>query len=79
MANVREWDDVSREARAGGYAVHVGRVFDFCVLKGSELKDGDPNKKYKGRVVFQGNNVHDQDWNVAIFQELSSCPATGSW
>ena len=27
---------------------------------------------YKGRAVFQGNNV--RDW--AIFQELGSCPAT---
>ena len=27
-----------------------------------------------GRVVFQGNNVHDQAGNYAIFAELTSCP-----
>ncbi len=42
----------------------------------AELNEGDPRRKFKGRVVFQGNNVRDQNWNVAMFQELSSCPAT---
>ena len=27
---------------------------------------------YKGRVVFQGNNVKDQDNNVAVFNDLAS-------
>ena len=31
---------------------------------------------YKGRAVFQGNNVKDQDANWAIFQEFGSNPAT---
>jgi hypothetical protein len=30
----------------------------------------------KGRAVFQGNDVRDQNWDAAMFQELSSCPAT---
>ena len=30
---------------------------------------------YKGRAVFQGNQVKDQNWDVAMFVELSSCPA----
>ena len=44
--------------------------------KNSELEKGDPLRKYKGRVVFDGSFVRDQDKNVALFQELSSCPAT---
>ena len=40
------------------------------------MLDGDKNKKFKGRVVFQGNNARDQNWDHAVFQELSSCPAT---
>ena len=33
-------------------------------------------RKYKGRVVFLGDQVKDQNDNVAFFQELSSSPAT---
>ena len=32
--------------------VHWGSIFDLCTEKGSELPDGDPLKKFKGRVVF---------------------------
>ena len=55
--------------------VHVGKVFEICTEKGSELPDGDPNKKFKGRSVFQGNQVRDQDWNAAMCQDLGSAPA----
>ena len=34
---VRECADVLKEARAKGREVHVGRVFDICVEKHSEL------------------------------------------
>jgi hypothetical protein len=50
--------------------------FSTCVEKNAELPLGDPNRKFKGRVVFQGNNVKDEDNNWAIFSELSSAPAT---
>ena len=55
---------------------HFGRIFAICVEKNSEFPEGDPARKFKGRVVFQGNNVRDQNWDAALFQELSSCPAT---
>ena len=54
---VREWFDVAAKARKSGTKVHVARIFDICVEKGSELPVGDPARKYKGRVVFQGNQV----------------------
>ena len=73
---VREWAQVAQDARKSGKVAHVGRIFDICVEKGSELQKGDPARKFKGRVVFQGNNVRDQNWEVAMFQDLSSCPAT---
>ena len=50
--------------------------FEILVEKGSELKDGDDGKKYKGRVVFQGNSVRDENYEYAVFSELSSSPAT---
>ena len=73
---VREWSDVAKEAKNVGRKTHVGRIFDICVEKNAELPLGDPNRKFKGRVVFHGNNVKDEDNNWAIFSELSSAPAT---
>ena len=59
-----------------GIIIHIGRVFDLCVEKGYELPIGHEDRKYKGRVVFGGNDVWTQNRDVAIFQELASQPAT---
>ena len=37
---------------------------------------GDPRRYFKYRVVFQGNQVKDQNWDVALFNEMASTPAT---
>ena len=74
--NPREYEDVRREALKKEESYHFGNVFNLCVLKGSELPDGAKGRKYKGRTVFQGNMCWDQDWDMAMFQELSSSPAT---
>eukprot|EP00975_Prorocentrum_lima_P049075 10271420-Prorocentrum_lima.AAC.1 len=43
-------------------------------LVGSEMCIRD---RFKGRVVLQGNNnVQDENWDVAMFRELSSFPPT---
>ena len=42
--------------------------------KNAEFKDQPPVFKY--RYVFQGNRVKDQNYEVAIFQDLGSSPAT---
>jgi hypothetical protein len=70
-----EWSDLARAARHRNETIHLGRVFELCTEKGSELEQGDPSRKYKGRSVFQGNQVKDQDWNIAMFQDLGSAPA----
>ena len=49
-------------------------VFRICVEKNSEL--AEHLRKFKGCVVFQGNQVYDQNYNYAIFQDLGSSPAT---
>ena len=72
---VREYDEVRGAARKRAVKAHFGRVFGLCVLKGSELPEGDPDRKYKGRFVFQGDNVRDEHGDWAIFQELGSSPA----
>ena len=73
---VREWSDVAWEAQKAGFEVNLGYLFALCVEKNSELPLGHPKRKYKGRVVFQGNRVTNQNWEAAIFQDLGSCPAT---
>ena len=74
-SRVRELADVSAEAKRNGTKVHVGRVFDMCVEKNSELPPDNPNRKFKGRVVFEGCYVKDESNNWAIFAEIASCPA----
>lgn len=56
--------------------IHIARVLGICVLKGSELEEGNKLRKYKGRYVLQGNDVSDEEGSHAIFNELSSSPAT---
>ena len=76
LSTIREWNDVASEARSSGVNVQFGYIFGICVEKNSELPAGHPNRKFKGRVVFQGNRVVDQNWEVALFQDLGSSPAT---
>ena len=66
---------MSQKARKTGEKIHVGKVFEICVEKGSELERGNPLRKYKGRTVFQGNNVKDESSDTALFSELGSSPA----
>ena len=69
---VCEYDSIKKKASANKKTVHFGRLFPICSLKGSELPQGHPSRKWKGRVVFQGNNVTDQESNAAVFQEIAS-------
>ena len=73
---VQEWSTISEGARKKGKKVHVGKVFEICVEKGSELPEGHKLRKFKGRTVFQGNNVRDENADTALFAELGSSPAT---
>ena len=67
QSRVREWRDVAAEAKREGTKVHVGRIFDICVEKNHELAEDDPNRKFKGRVVFEGCQVRDESNAWALF------------
>ena len=41
-----------------------------------EKTKNDDNRKMKGRVVYQGNDVKTEKWEDAMWKELSSSPAT---
>ena len=56
--------------------VHLGRIFEACYEKGSELPESDPRRKFKGRTVFQGNSVHDENSDHALFSKLGPSPAS---
>ncbi len=75
VSQVEELHAVKARGQRLGVTYHFGRVFGICVEKGSELPLGDPGRKFKGRYVFQGSEVKDQNWEAAIFQELGSSPA----
>ena len=77
LSTVQGWHDVAARARKEGEKIHVGRIFDICVeTKNHELPEDDPNRKYKGRVVFEGCFVRDEIGHWALFSENTSCPAT---
>ena len=69
---------MSREAVAKKVRIHVGRIFAIIVEKNAELADGNPLRKFKARVVFQGNNLKDELSYEALFQDLGSAPASMS-
>ena len=50
-------------------------IIGFMVMKNAEwaeIDPNDPNIKFKYRVVFRGNDVRDQNFDVAMFQDLGS-------
>ena len=73
--SVKEWNFVATQARDSGKKVHVARLFEICVVKGAELDDSDSRKKYKGRAVLDGSWVKDENYDVALFNEMGSSPA----
>ena len=64
---VREKREVMEEARQQKKKVHFGSLMDLCHEKHSEL--APENRKYKGRVVFRGDQVKDETGFYAVFSE----------
>lgn len=71
-----EWSHVSREARSQNAEVHLASLFGFMVENGAEYDPGDPCKKFKYRVVLRGNDIKDQSFEVALFQEMATAPTS---
>ena len=74
LETVRDWRDVQREARDGHRKAFLGDVVGLCVEKGAELPE--KLRKYKGRYVYRGDWVRDENSEVTLFNALSSSPAT---
>ena len=68
--NPRGLWDVINEAKRLNKQIHIGRLFDICVEKSSELER--KKRQHKGRVVFGGNIVRDEFGLAAAFPEMGS-------
>ena len=44
----------------------IKAIFGIMVEKGSELPEDDDRRKFKSRVVYQGNNVIDENWQILV-------------
>ena len=64
---VRPRAEVIAEAHEKKISVHFGRLMDLCHLKHAELHK--EVQKYKGRVVFRGDQVKDETGYHAVFTE----------
>ena len=76
FSTTREYDDVVKEAKRKGEKVHMARVHGLIYEKNYQLKEDDPARKFKGRGVFLGDQVKDQNMEAALFQDLGNSPAT---
>ena len=56
--------------------MHFGRVAELLYEKGGELPLGHPDRKFKGRCVFLGDNVRDEHNNYAVFEEIGQSPSS---
>ncbi len=72
-AGAQEWSTVRDASKRAGKRVKGGMVFGIVVEKGSELPEGNPGRKHKGRVALRGNDVRDEPHYLATLQDLGIC------
>ena len=73
MKSVRSWREVASEASAKNKTIHMARAFGIMVRKHAENAE---IAKTKYGVVYQGNAVFTQNFEVAFFQDLGSSPVS---
>ena len=76
LESVMDYDDAVQAAYDANEVWHFGRLHGFCFEKNAELDKNEPTRKFKGRVVFLGNQVKNQNFEVAVFSDMASRPAT---
>ena len=67
--SVREKYEVVEDARVTKKKVHLGSLMTLCHEKNAELFLPEPDKEYKGRIVFRGDNIRDESGYLAVFSE----------
>ena len=72
---VIEAGEARAQAKRAGKKAHFAQIVEMCYEKNSELPKGHAQRVFKGRAVLLGDNVKDETFNWAEFQELTSAPA----
>jgi hypothetical protein len=67
LTTVQPRAKVSAKAKREGKKIHFGSLMDMCHQKHSE--QAESMRRYKGRVVFRGDQVKDEDGFYAVFSE----------
>jgi hypothetical protein len=65
-------DELIARSRKSGKKIHVGNLMTICSIKFHEM--AQEYWKYKGRIVFRGDDVKDEYGAPAVFQNLSASP-----
>ena len=69
-SRVCEYEAARKRALEENREAHFGRLFALCVEKHSELPIS--KRKYKGSVVFRGNQVKNAEGVAAVFAQLGT-------
>ena len=72
---VMEFDDLKSQNQ-GKDKIHIGELLSLCSIKNHEMHPSF--HKWKGRVVFQSNNVRDEEGLNALFAERGSSSCMSS-
>ena len=62
------------QAKKSGIKIHLGQLMSISSKKFAEL--AEHLRVLKGRIVFRGDIVKDQDGAAAVFQDLSASPTS---
>ena len=73
VSKVKPRAEVQARAKAEDITIHFGHVMALCHLKNAEL--AELYQRYKGRIVFRGDDVKDEDGHFAVFSEQGSSAA----
>ena len=65
--------EVQARARKNKVTVNFGRLMELCHMKNAELPK--EYQSYKGRIVFRGDDIKDEEGFKAVFTEQSTSSA----
>ena len=74
LSSVREREDLIAWSKETGTEIVLGDIMAICSIKFHEM--AEEFWKWKGRLVFRGDNAKDADGNLAVYQSLSANPTS---
>ena len=74
LSTVTERAELIAGAKKAGIKIHLGQLMSICSEKFAEL--AEHLRVLKGRIVFRGDIVKDQEGAAAVFQDLAANPTS---